>query len=32
MILIRGQLNPEGGAALLTALDALMKPAGPADR
>jgi hypothetical protein len=31
MILVRGQLDPEGGAALLTALDALMKPAGPAD-
>lgn len=29
MVLVRGQLDPEGGAALLTALDAMMTP--PAD-
>src|SRR6185437_16678172 len=26
MIVLRGQLDPEGGAALLTALDAAMRP------
>jgi hypothetical protein len=29
MVLVRGQLDPEGGAALVTALDALMVPPGP---
>jgi hypothetical protein len=31
MLTLRGQLDPEGGAALQSALDALMKPTGPAD-
>jgi hypothetical protein len=31
MVLVRGQLDPEGGAALATALDALMLPSGPDD-
>jgi hypothetical protein len=29
MVLVRGQLDPEGGAALAAALDALMTPPGP---
>jgi Domain of unknown function (DUF222) len=31
MVLVRGQLDPEGGAALTTALDALMTPPGEGD-
>ncbi|SRR6266487_167949 len=31
MVLVRGQLDPEGGAALATALDALMRPPGCGD-
>jgi hypothetical protein len=31
MLLLRGQLDPEGGAALMTALDALMTPPGEGD-
>src|SRR6266536_4588882 len=31
MVLVRGQLDPEGGAALATALDALMRPLGCGD-
>jgi hypothetical protein len=31
MLTLRGQLDPEGGAALQSALDSLMKPTGPAD-
>ena len=32
MLLVRGQLDPEGGAALQTALDALMGPPAPGDQ
>jgi hypothetical protein len=32
MVAIRGQLDPEGGAAVLEALDALMRPPGPDDQ
>ena len=31
MVVLRGQLDPEGGATLITALDALMTPPGPTD-
>jgi Domain of unknown function (DUF222) len=31
MVVVRGQLDPEGGAAVREALDALMKPPGPDD-
>jgi len=31
MVLLRGQLDPEGGAAVYEAIDALMKPPGPDD-
>ena len=32
MLLVRGQLDPEGGAALQAALDALMRPPAPGDQ
>jgi hypothetical protein len=31
MVVVRGQLDPEGGATLQTALDSLMRPPGPGD-
>src|SRR4029453_16253118 len=31
MLYLRGRLDPEGGAALMTAVDALMRPPAPGD-